>query len=416
MISSLDENIYSISPKNPDRTIYTVSHLTREIKLVLQQGFTNLWVEGEISNFKRHDSGHIYFSLKDREAQISCVMWRGRNQNLLFQPQDGMKVLVLADLTVYEKYGRYQLDVVQIRPAGIGELQFAFQQLKTRLEEEGLFSAEHKKQIPKYPRMIGVVTSPTGAAIRDIQNVIRRRFPSVQLILRPVRVQGEGAAEEIAQAIHDFNDYGNVDLLIVGRGGGSIEDLWAFNEEVVARAIFDSKIPIISAVGHEIDFSIADFVADLRAPTPSAAAELAVPDKKELLFTLDTVKKRMVQSYQRAISSLQERISSIERSYGLHLPFDMVREYRLRVDDITRNLKDRYNFFIDTFRTKVFSSADKLETLNPENVLQRGYSITSRLDDDQIIKSSEELNEEDAVRIRFAHGAALGTIYKIEEN
>jgi len=263
-----------------EEKIYTVSELTREIKQVLETGFPCLWVEGEISNFKRHSSGHLYFTLKDENSQIRCAMWRYRANDLIFRPEDGMKVLVQGNLQVYEPGGYYQIIVQQVQPAGVGELQLAFEQLKKKLYAEGLFDEAHKKPIPIFPERIGVITSPTGAAIRDIISVITRRFPIAQIILAPVRVQGPGAKEEIVQAIQDFNEFGEVDVLIVGRGGGSLEDLWAFNEEVVARAIFTSKIPIISAVGHEIDFSISDFVADRRAPTPSAAAEMAVPDRK----------------------------------------------------------------------------------------------------------------------------------------
>ncbi|HFE62791.1 MAG TPA: exodeoxyribonuclease VII large subunit, partial [Caldithrix sp.] len=248
-----------------EKRVYTVSDLTREIKQVLESSFPRLWVEGEISNLKRHSSGHLYFTLKDSNSQLNCAMWRFRVGQLLFQPQDGMKVLVEGDVQVYERGGYYQLIVNQIQPAGIGDLQLAFEQLKKKLHAEGLFDESHKKRLPQFPERIGVVTSPTGAAIRDIVSVVSRRFPGVQLIINPVRVQGETAKEEIAQAIREFNEYGKVDVLIVGRGGGSLEDLWAFNEEVVARAIFDSKIPVISAVGHEIDYSISDFVADRRA-------------------------------------------------------------------------------------------------------------------------------------------------------
>lgn len=250
----------------------SVTDATRMIKTLLETTLPMMWIEGEISNFTHHSSGHMYFSLKDPTSQISCVMWKGRNRSMHFRPQDGMKVLVNGRVTVYERRGNYQLDVWQMLPGGVGALQQAFEQLKIRLSEEGLFDEKYKRPLPKYPRRIGIVTSPTGAAIRDLHSVLSRRWPSAELILRPALVQGTGAAEDIARAIEEFNEYGEVDVLIVGRGGGSLEDLWAFNEEVVARAIFHSKLPIISAVGHEIDFTIADFVADLRAATPSAAA------------------------------------------------------------------------------------------------------------------------------------------------
>ena len=266
-----------------EKNVITITELTRQIKFSLESSFPRVWVEGEISNFKQHTSGHLYFTLKDEGAQLSALMWRSRVANLTFQPEDGMKVIARGSITVYPPRGNYQLDVDQIQPLGLGELQLAFERLKQKLDAEGLFDAEHKKPIPEFPECIGLVTSETGAALQDIRSVLSRRHPSVEVVLAPVRVQGAGAAEEIADAIKYLNQYGGIDVLIVGRGGGSLEDLWAFNEEVVARAIYASKIPIISAVGHEIDFSIADFVADLRAPTPSAAAELVVRDRTELL-------------------------------------------------------------------------------------------------------------------------------------
>src|SRR5271169_6490493 len=256
------------------QNIFSVTDLTRKIKGTLEEGFSGIAVQGELSNFKRHSSGHLYFTLKDEHTQIQCVMWRSRVPTLSVSPQDGMKMIARGNVTVYEVRGNYQLDVSSLQLLGAGELQIAFERLKQKLSTEGLFDQDHKKPLPQFPQRIGVVTSPTGAAIRDIINVVNRRFPSTELILYPVRVQGIGAAEEIASAIDDFNAFGEVGVILIGRGGGSLEDLWAFNEEIVARSIYRSSIPVVSAVGHEIDFTIADFVADLRAPTPSAAAEL----------------------------------------------------------------------------------------------------------------------------------------------
>ena len=278
-----------------NRTPLTVTELTKEIKKSLEEQFPPLWIQGEVSNFKKHSSGHLYFSLKDAESQISCIMWKNRNQNLLFQLQDGMKVIVFAHLSVYMQQGFYQLIVQRIRPAGIGELQIEYEKLKRRLAEEGLFDTKHKKTIPLFPETIGIVTSSTGAALQDIKSVAKRRFPAIRIILWPAKVQGPGAAEEIAEGINAFNQYSKVDLLIVGRGGGSIEDLWPFNEEIVARAVYDSRIPVISAIGHEIDFSITDLVADRRAPTPSVAAEIAIPDREELLTNIVIYKNNLIQ-------------------------------------------------------------------------------------------------------------------------
>ncbi len=260
-----------------EKQVLSVSDITRQIKNSLELRFPRVWIQGEISNFKRHTSGHLYFTLKDEGAQISATMWRSRAGTLLFGPEDGMKVIARGGITVYPPRGSYQIDVDQLTPLGVGELQIAFERLKQKLVAEGLFDEGRKRPLPELPSRIGIITSETGAALHDIRTVLNRRFPAIEVLLIPVRVQGPGAAEEIASAVKDMNRYGKIDVMIVGRGGGSLEDLWAFNEEIVARAIYASEIPVVSAVGHEIDFTIADFVADLRAPTPSAAAEMVVP-------------------------------------------------------------------------------------------------------------------------------------------
>ncbi|MEJ2055013.1 MAG: exodeoxyribonuclease VII large subunit, partial [Calditrichaceae bacterium] len=313
--------------------MHSVSDITRIIKLLIEENIPAVWVEGEISNFKKHYSGHLYFTLKDENAQISAVIWKSRTSGLQFDPEDGMLVQALGTVRLYEKSGRYQLDIIRIQQAGAGRLQLAFEQLKQKLDAEGLFDPSLKKEIPKFPEKIGIVTSGTGAAINDITNIIHRRAPHVQLILRSAKVQGEGAAQDIADAIREFNEDGKADVLIVGRGGGSLEDLWAFNEEIVARAIHNSEIPVISAVGHEIDFTIADFVADLRAPTPSAAAELSVPDSAELQANILFVHKRLKSLVQSKIDIQRDKITNIYRSYGFKRPLDTLRQYSLQVDD-----------------------------------------------------------------------------------
>lgn len=404
----------SRTDKSAPGRIYTVSEVTREIRTTLEEKFPTLWVEGEISNLKKHSSGHLYFSLKDPEAQISCVMWRGRNQQLLFQPQDGMKVHLFGNLTVYERQGRYQLDVYQIRPAGIGELQLAFEAMKRRLAEEGLFLPQHKQALPDFPQNIGIVTSPTGAAIRDIVSVISRRYPSVNLILTPVRVQGEGAAAEISQAIADFNAYGNVDVIIVGRGGGSLEDLWAFNEEIVARAIFQSKIPIVSAIGHEIDFSISDFVADVRAPTPSAAAEIVVKNREELIQNIYTWTDRLLRNLENRIIRYREKIDAFQRSYGFRWPQDRIRENKLHIDDLTKNMETILFHRLENKHAEVERFLGKLQSLNPANVLNRGYSITTRVSDNFVLTRASDVVKDDKVRIRFSKGSIKGIVEEIE--
>jgi len=397
-----------------NREAITVTELTKDIKKLLENKFPYLWVKGEVTNFKKHSSGHLYFSLKDAESQISCVMWKNRNRNLLFRIQDGMKVLVFASMNIYMQQGRYQLNVQQIRPLGKGDLHIEFEKLKKRLDEEGLFNKEHKRDIPLFPQRIGIVTSPTGAAIQDIKSVLQRRFPSLELILWPSAVQGEGAAEKIAEGIEAFNQYAKVDLLIISRGGGSLEDLWPFNEEVVARAIYKSEIPVISAVGHEIDYSISDLVADKRAPTPSAAAEIAVPDREELLKNLFTYKDKLIQLIFSLFTVYHENIESLKASYGLRRPVDKIREYSHRIDDITTHfimvVKNHYN----AKQLKINNLLGRLKALDPQSVLKRGYSITTLLPHGTIISQSKKLKKDNIINTRFAQGSVESIVKNVK--
>lgn len=386
-----------------EKNVVTVTELTRQIKQSLETSFPRLWVEGEISNFKHHTSGHLYFTLKDESAQLSAVMWRSRVANLAFAPDDGMKVIARGSITVYPPRGNYQIDIEQIQPIGLGELQLAFERLKKKLAAEGLFDSEHKKPIPEFPERIGIVTSETGAALQDIRSVLSRRQPSVEVILASVRVQGAGAAEEIAEAIEQLNRYGSIDVLIVGRGGGSLEDLWAFNEEKVVRAIYASKIPIVSAVGHEIDFSIADFVADMRAPTPSAAAELIVRDRIELLEDIGNLCYTMRNSVDTRILSFRERMASLLTSYSFNRPRDLVREYSQRVDEIDRSLAVSFNHITQVAHQRYNSLKHQLQALNPQGVLRRGYSIIRK--EGRIISSAHLLHCGDQAEIQFHNGA-----------
>lgn len=380
----------------------TVSELTRRIKGVLETTFTSVSVEGEISNFKRHSSGHLYFTLKDEGAQLSAVIWRSRAANLFFTPQDGMKVIASGKITLYEPQGKYQIDITSLQPRGVGELQIAFERLKTKLAAEGLFSAEHKKRLPEYPETIGIISSPTGAALQDILNILRRRFPAVEVILLPVKVQGEGAAGEIAEAIRTFNKFARADLLIVGRGGGSLEDLWAFNEEIVARAIYQSKIPVVSAVGHEIDFTIADFVADLRAPTPSAAAEIVVKDKSDVIENLRNFCYTMERDLEDIIRSGKEKVLSILGSYSFNRPKDLMRQHSQTVDDNRRRLDTLILHRMKLTRERTEAVHKRLLSLNPDSVLARGYAMVIR--SDRIIGRAAELNKGENVRIKFHDG------------
>ena len=391
---------------------YSVSQLTRDIKSVLEQSFPRLWVEGEISNYKRHSSGHIYFTLKDESAQISCAMWKFRAAQLAFLPQDGIKVLVEGDVQVYERSGNYQLIIQQIQPAGVGALQMAFEQLKRRLLAEGLFDDAHKKTLPPFPGSVGVITSPTGAAIRDIVSVIQRRSPATKIVLLPVRVQGAGAAEEIAAAIGTFNKYQNVDVLIVGRGGGSLEDLWAFNEEIVARAIFDSTVPVISAVGHEVDFSIADFVADHRAPTPSAAAEIAVRDWREIQGQLNYFHEKMGSLLHKRLDNLRDQLTNWQNSYAFRRPLDLVFQHRQRLDELQRSLTNNVNHAIQMRQVNLKHIQTQLNSLNPDAILKRGYSIATR--NGKILTDASQLANGDSVHIRLASGGFDSTVTSVK--
>ncbi len=385
-----------------EKSILTVSDITRQIKQSLETKFPRVWLQGEISNFKQHTSGHLYFTLKDEGAQISGVMWRSRVATLPLMPEDGMKVIARGSITVYPPRGNYQIDCDQIQPLGVGELQLAFERLKKKLADEGLFDADHKRPIPEYPECIGIVTSETGAALQDIRSVLERRFPAIEVVLKSVRVQGAGAAEEIAAAIEEMNEYGKADVLIVGRGGGSLEDLWPFNEEVVARAIYGSSIPVISAVGHEVDFSIADFVADLRAPTPSAAAELAVKDRSDLIEVLGNMWYTIRHDVEEMMSSLQDSIARLMGSYAFNRPKDLLRESSQRVDELERTLATSFSHSFELAQQRRHTLEQRLETLSPRSVLGRGYTIVRR--GGSIVTSSRTLKTGEIATIQFHDG------------
>lgn len=356
-----------------ERVIGTVSRVNNYIKRLLDSKpvLNNIWVKGEISNYKRHSSGHIYLTLKDEGSVLKAVMFRGAAQSLDFEPADGTKVVAHGRISVYEAGGSYQLYIEDMTLDGIGDLYREFEKLKEKLSSEGLFDEQFKKPIPKYPQRIGVVTAPTGAAVRDIINVITRRYPIAEILIYPTLVQGVGAKESIVKAIEYFNVKKNVDTLIVGRGGGSIEDLWAFNEECVARAIFASDIPVISAVGHETDFTIADFVADLRAPTPSAAAEVSVPSTAELSRLTDIYKTRMT-------SSVTSRIDVYKRTLSRLIPRnpqDKINELSQKLDMRVQTLEQVYKLNVNEKKRKITECYAKLDALSPLKTLTRGYSI-----------------------------------------
>ena len=396
-----------------ENKIYSVSDATTLIKSVLEMNIPPIWVEGEISSWMRATSGHSYFNLKDSSSLLPTVMWKQSAQSLLFKPEDGMKVRVLGKITVYEKSGKYQMIASQLQPLGIGDLYQEFELLKKRLAEEGLFDDERKMEIPRYPFNIGVVTSSKGAVIADIKNVLNRRAPHVNVILESTRVQGEGAAEEIVSAIEKFNRKGNVDLLIIGRGGGSIEDLWAFNEEIVARAIAASKLPIISAVGHETDYSISDFVADLRAPTPSAAAELAAPKYDDLLEHFDSLEKTICDSISEQIRDFERMLDDYDRKYSWEQFNKMLAEEEEKISAIFEVLKISEDHLLNIFELKSNLAVGRLDSLNPLAVLERGYSIVISERNENIITNANQLSENDGIRIKLHVGKLTADVREV---
>lgn len=382
--------------------ILSVSDITNFIKQTLENEFSDINVVGEISNFKAHVSGHWYFTLKDNSAQISCTMWKGLNSYVTFTPQDGMKIIVSGRITVYPPRGNYQIDVRSMKVAGIGELQAAFEKLKQKLSAEGLFDQKFKKEIPRFPQKIGIVTAIDGAAFQDIISIASRRFPLVELVICPAKVQGEGAASDIVNSIQMLNKNSDVDVIIVGRGGGSLEDLWAFNEEIVARAIFESQIPIISAVGHEIDFTIADFVADLRAPTPSAAVELATPDQNDIFEYLENYLDNLTSLIDEKISLNFEEVDSIMNSYGFRQAQDLVKNKIQTLD----NLFFVFNSSIENNFKNYFHILDlqnsRLNSMNIDNVLKRGFAYVKQ--NEKIIGRLKNFDNNSMFSINFFDG------------
>ncbi len=438
---------------------YTVSEVTRIIKSILESSpISELWIEGEVSNFTRQPSRSLYFTLKDKDSQISCVIFKYSAKGLKFMPEDGVSILLYGKLTVYEPRGNYQIIGTRVEPLGLGALQLAFEQLKQKLSAEGLFDQSHKKPIPLVPKRIGIITSPAGAAIRDMLSIISKRFYNVSILIHPVTVQGESAGKEIADAIKTMNEIGDLDVIIIGRGGGSIEDLWAFNEEIVARSIYASKIPIISAVGHEIDFTIADFVADYRAPTPSAAAEIVIAKKDELLKTIYNFNSRMNSAMKNHINFYKIRLdrsihkllslSGKDRIYTLQQTIDylMIRaenainktieqkklrlnSYKERLSNIglsakileTRqkviNTEQRINssikLYLSSVSDKLSALTGRLEALSPLSVLKRGYSISFL--HNRIIKDISEISIGDIIETRLKNGIIISEVKEKEE-
>lgn len=432
-----------------ERQIYSVLQLNREVKQLLQQNFPLLWVEGELSNVARPASGHIYFSLKDPQAQVRCAMFRNSNRGLAFKPEDGMQVLVRARVGVYEPRGEYQLTIEHMEEAGVGILQRKYEALKQKLHQEGLFDEDNKQPLPKYPKTISIVTSATGAAIRDILSVLHRRYPLLTIRIYAVPVQGDGSAAAIVDAIQTINKRKDSDVMVLSRGGGSIEDLWSFNEEEVARAIFTSKIPVVSGVGHEVDFTIADFVADLRAPTPSAAAELITPDQQELLNSFQQYEETMVYLMRESLSNLHQAIDwltqrleflhpkqTIQRKqeYLIELqrraqsvikltladqsnvlnkllirfenqsPKARVREAKIKLVDLQKQMHRNIQFKLEQNQQTLHTLVRTLDAVSPLGTLQRGYSIASNATSGQILIDSKQVSKGDTLSIQLAKG------------
>ncbi|MDH5190778.1 MAG: exodeoxyribonuclease VII large subunit [Gammaproteobacteria bacterium] len=435
------------------RDVFTVSRLNREVRDILEGNFPLIWLEGELSNVSRPASGHLYFSLKDASAQVSCAMFRNKNQLIQFKPEDGMQVLVRARVSVYEARGNYQLIIEHMEEAGDGALQRAFEVLKKKLASEGLFEEAHKKSLPILPKQIGVITSPSGAAIRDILTVLKRRFPSIPVVIYPVPVQGEDAKTKIVNQLKQASERGECDVIILARGGGSLEDLWAFNEEMVARAIFDCTIPVINAVGHEIDFTIADFVADVRAATPSMAAELATPDQQEWRQSLDYIQSRFVSVISKALEHRKQqldwlsrrlrhpgrylqdmaqkldeqeqrmknairstikhtvaRVSELQAHIYRHTPLHRIRQQQQQCQSLFQRTQRTQHDIIHNKQQHLTLLARALDAVSPLATLDRGYAIVNKLPENRLVRKASELKAGDQIETRLGKGRIISTV------
>lgn len=397
--------------------VLSVSQLNRYIKMNFDadENLANIFISGEISNFTNHyRTGHLYFTLKDDSAAVRAVMFNSSAKRLKFMPEDGMKVIARGRVSVYEASGQYQLYVDDMQPDGVGALNLAYEQLKEKLQKEGLFSEHHKKPLPPYPEKVGVITSPTGAAVRDIINVLGRRFPYAEIVFCPVLVQGEGAHLQLTDAVNLFNSERAADVIIIGRGGGSIEDLWEFNDEGLARAVYNSDIPVISAVGHETDFTICDFVADMRAPTPSAAAELAVPDTNELQYALSALKNRMFLNVSSGIADRRSRLEYLTSKGALKSPDEMLSNRSQRLDTAFSKMLSSYENRIGGKKVEFISAATALSKLDPMSVLMRGFAFVSDKNGKNVY-SSQALAKGDKINVRFHDGSAVCEVKEITQ-
>jgi exodeoxyribonuclease VII large subunit len=396
------------------KRIYTVSEITQDIKLILENTFGEVWVEGEVSNFKVYPSGHFYFTLKDKACVLSAAMFRYANKEIKFKIEDGLKVICFGRIEVYGPRGQYQLVVEKIEPKGIGAQQLAFEQLKNKLFKEGLFDPKHKKPLPLMPFRVGIVTSRAGAAVRDILEILKKGAHCVDVVIRAVRVQGEYASQEIADALADFNQFKQVDVIIISRGGGSIEDLWAFNEEIVARAIYNSKIPTISAVGHQINVTLSDLVADVFVETPSAAAKLIVDKKNALLAELDSYKYELNASIQDLLYRLKHNLVVLKGM--LKSPLDRLLEKQQLLDELISGLHVHFQHNLSIAKEKFQALIQRLEALSPLAVLSRGYSLSALMPEGAIIKDAAKLKPGDLIKTILAKGAFLSAVQEVIKN
>jgi len=400
-----------MNPLPPDGVkVLSVADLTRAVRQLLGDAFPSVWVGGEISNFKRHSSGHLYLTLKDSEAQVSAVLWRGVALRLRFDPHDGLEVIARGRLDVYPPRGNYQLIIEELQPKGLGALELAFRQRREKLLRLGYFDPQRKKPLPRHPRRVALVTSPTGAAVRDMLEILFRRWPAVEVWVCPVAVQGDGAADEIAAAIGLLNRLAGVDVMIVGRGGGSLEDLWAFNEEAVARAIYHSRIPVVSAVGHEVDLTIADLVADRRALTPSEAAEIVVPCRDELLQAVQAVDRQLRQLVAGRLRLARERLDDLAGRRAFQLPLGRVREREQLLDEAAQRLGRAKRHHLSRLRDQLEALAARLQALSPLNVLARGYSLSRRHADQAVVRSPDQVRPGDLLVTHVQYGLIISRV------
>jgi exodeoxyribonuclease VII large subunit len=398
----------------PQPHIYTVTEITSKIKTLLTENFSSIAVKGELTGVRRAASGHIYFQIKDEGAVLKCVMWRSSASRLRFELEDGLEVAAHGKIDLYPPRGDYQLQANRIEPLGLGELQLAFEQLKARLEKEGLFAPGRKRPLPFLPRRIGIVTSETGAALRDILRGFERRFADVSIVLAPSRVQGKSAAEEIAAAIKALNRVENIDVIIAGRGGGSLEDLWPFNEEAVARAIAASRAPVVSAVGHEIDFTISDFVADARAATPTAAVQMVVPELAALLSDLEKSYGRLSLALKNRYERARIEVARFAASPSLRRPLERIRGAEQELDDFSRRLPRAVTLRLQNMREGITALSGRLDALSPLAVLERGYSITRKAGSKQNLRSAKEIAPGDEIETRLAEGSIKSRVEALQ--